>query len=260
MAFALSERARQAGHRILSFDEIGSTNAEALQRAREGERGPLWVVARRQTAGRGRRGREWQTLDGNLAATFLRSVRCSASTAATLSLVAGLAVLEALQTCAPGLDVTLKWPNDVTAGGAKLAGILLESESLDKSVIAAIGIGTNVATAPTGLPYPATSIGMLGRHVTAEQLFSALTAAWIDLESLWSEGRGMETIRSLWLRHAAGLGARIAVQAGNREILGIFDTIDSEGRLIVRTDDGALLPIVAGEVHFARSSAKAGAH
>jgi BirA family biotin operon repressor/biotin-[acetyl-CoA-carboxylase] ligase len=248
MAFALSQRAQAAGYRLQSYDEVGSTNAEALACARAGERGPLWLAAHRQTAGRGRRGRPWQTLDGNLAASVLRIVTVPPAVAATLSLVAGLAAYDALRACAPGLDARLKWPNDVLVGQAKLAGILLESEPVAEGAAVVIGIGVNVGMAPAGLPYPATSLTALGRHVRPEELFTALADTWLDYERLWDEGRGMARIRILWLDRAAGPGHEISVQIGERSVRGIFDTLDEEGRLVLKDENGRHIVVSAGEV------------
>lgn len=250
MAFALSERARVAGYRLLSFDEIGSTNEEALQRCGAGDRGPLWIAAHRQTAGRGRRGREWQTLNGNLAASVLQTVEVEPALAATLSLVAGLAAADAIDGCAPGLSVTLKWPNDVLANDAKLVGILLESEAVNDGVAVAIGIGVNVAESPAGLPYPAASLASLGRHVRPEDLFTSLADAWIGYVRLWDNARGMPRIRKLWLDRASGIGRSVTVQAGGRALHGVFETLDDTGRMILRSDDGALVPVSAGEVQL----------
>jgi BirA family biotin operon repressor/biotin-[acetyl-CoA-carboxylase] ligase len=250
VTFALSERAAEAGFRLASYDEIGSTNAEALQRARDGDHGPLWIVARSQTAGRGRRGRDWQTADGNLAASLLTAVHEPLAIAATLGFVAGLAIADALQFCAPGLDVSLKWPNDVVSGGAKLAGILLESEPLNDAVAVIAGIGVNVVSEPQDLPYPAMSLASIGRHVRAEQLFAALSDAWIGYQRIWDGGAGMGRIRLLWLERAAGLGHEVRVQVGEKAVEGTFETLDSAGRLMVRSPDNALIPVAAGEVYF----------
>jgi BirA family biotin operon repressor/biotin-[acetyl-CoA-carboxylase] ligase len=248
MDFALSERARAAGYRLQSFEEVGSTNAEALAFARSGEVGPVWITARRQTAGRGRRGRGWQTLQGNLATSLLLTVAASPATAATLSLVAGLAAVEALRACAPGLEAGLKWPNDIVADEAKLAGILLESEPAAGRVAVAIGIGINLATAPSGLAYEAVSLAGLGRHVRPEPLFTALADAWLDYAHVWDDGRGMPRIRNLWLAYATGIGREITVQLGERLVHGTFETIDDEGRLILIAADGQRTIVSAGEV------------
>lgn len=256
MTFALGPRAAAAGYRITSYDSIGSTNAEALECARAGDRGPIWIAARAQSAGRGRRGRDWSTSEGNLAASLLKVVDVPLARAATLGFVAGLALDEALRLCASGVRVGLKWPNDVLASGAKLAGILLESEPMEQGRVhehelaVVIGIGVNVASAPSALPYPAISLAKLGFHVLPELLFAALTDAWIEFERIWDEGRGIATVRSLWLARAEGLNAPVAVRVGSNVIRGIFETLDDQGRLIVRAADHSLIPVAAGEVHF----------
>ena len=269
MEFELGGKAQENGYRLAAFSTIGSTNAEALARARAGDLGRLWVVSPEQTAGRGRRGRSWSTPVGNLAASLLLIVEQDPSVAATLGFVAGLALDEALRAVAPSLAVRialdgmeggaasardrlqLKWPNDVLLDGAKLAGILLEAEPLGgKRLAVIIGIGANVVEAPAGLPYPATSLRALSVPVDAAKLFRALSDAWAVLERIWNNGHGFETIRRLWLDRAAGLGERVAVHAGDGVTSGIFETIDERGRLLVRGDDGAMRTIAAGDVHF----------
>src|SRR5262245_45170785 len=191
MGFALGPQAVQAGHRLVSFGSIGSTNAEALTRARAGESGPLWIAARAQTAGRGRRDRGWETAEGNLAASLLMTTSVPLSKAATLGFVAAVALDEALQLCAPGLAVALKWPNDVLAQGMKLAGILLESEERGGKLAVVVGIGVNVVSAPDNLTLPATSLAALGKQVRPDDLFAALTDAWLAYERIWNHGRGL---------------------------------------------------------------------
>jgi BirA family biotin operon repressor/biotin-[acetyl-CoA-carboxylase] ligase len=256
MDFALSPRAKTAGYRIAAYDSIGSTNAEALACARAGDRGPLWIVAREQTQGRGRRGRVWQTQNGNLAASLLMSIDVPLAIAATLGLVAGLAVEDALGRLT-GLRTRLKWPNDVLAGEQKLAGILLESEPVDHGVGIVIGIGINVISAPPGLPYPATSLRNLGADIGAEPLFTALADSWIDMAGVWNGGRGLARIRQRWLERAAGLGKPASVNLGSAVLDGVFETLDESGRLILRTADGSQRMIAAGDVYFAPRRAAA---
>src|ERR1700727_3534493 len=131
MVFSLGPRAVSAGYRLAAFDSIGSTNAEALARARDGERGPIWFVTSEQTAGRGRRHRAWIAPRGNLASSVLEVIDVAPATAATLGFAAGLALEAALRAVAgpAGIEFSLKWPNDVLAGQAKLTGILLEAEA-----------------------------------------------------------------------------------------------------------------------------------
>lgn len=257
MAFALGPKARAAGHRLVCFDTVGSTNAEALARARAGEAGPLWLAARRQTAGRGRRGRGWESPPGNLAASLLRVFPPGHPPPAALGFVAGIALVRALDACLPAASsrLALKWPNDVLCDGAKLAGILLESERLAGGAFAlAIGIGVNIVSAPD-LPGRKTArLADLDPALDAETLMTALGEAWIDAESVWDEGRGLPAIRDLWLARAAGLSAPIAVQSADAVIRGIFETIDEEGRLVVRLADGSASRIASGDVHFGNAA------
>src|SRR6185312_7690846 len=136
------------GTRLVALDAVDSTNTVALTLAREGERGTVWVTAERQTTGRGRRSRAWQSPAGNLYASVLLNDPCAAACAPQLSFVGALALHDAISECAPGLDqrLRLKWPNDVLLDSTKLAGILVEGETLpSRRFVAVIGMGTNCA-------------------------------------------------------------------------------------------------------------------
>ena len=265
MGFALGPVASAAGYRLAAYETIGSTNAEALARARAGDPGRLWITAGAQTEGRGRRGRAWQTPSGNLAASLFLRLAAEPGEIATLGFAAGLALDAAIRVCAPelafhmaldGVDgktarLRLKWPNDVLVDGAKVAGILLQAISLPGGMNGAvIGFGINVRHAPEGLPYPATSLAACGSRVSAEDLFAALSDAWLEHEALWNDGRGFAAVRERWLERAAGLGAPIGVSNGEDVFRGTFETIDAEGRLVVRRLDGSVCSIAAGDVHF----------
>lgn len=261
--FSLGPKAKASGARLVAFESVGSTNAEAMAAARAGERGPAWFVTAEQTAGRGRRGNVWSHPRGNLGATLLRSYDLPAAVVASLGFVAGLALDEALHRhriggLGIGLDggevdgggrFALKWPNDMLAGSAKLAGILLEAEATPTGTAVAVGIGINVVAAPAGLPYPATSLADLGIEATAQSVFAALSDAWVDLERTWNGGEGLSAIRRQWLTRAAGIGGPIAVKSGERILRGTFETLDDECRLVVRTAEGPVT-VAAGEVHF----------
>jgi BirA family biotin operon repressor/biotin-[acetyl-CoA-carboxylase] ligase len=259
MSFALGQRASQAGYRLAAFDRIGSTNTEALERARAGERGPIWFVTSEQTAGRGRRQRAWIAPRGNLAASILEVMDIAPAVAATVGFAAGLAEeaalekvsLEAALRLGPDRPrYALKWPNDVLAGGKKLVGIGLEAEAIGDRLAVVVGIGTNVVAAPEGTPTPAVSLAALGVHISAEELFAALSDAWVEFRGIWDNGHGFAEIRRLWLERAAGLGEKVAIHTGNATLEGIFDTIDDAGCLIVRTAEGRRVPVAAGEVFF----------
>jgi BirA family transcriptional regulator, biotin operon repressor / biotin---[acetyl-CoA-carboxylase] ligase len=268
MAFSLGPRATSTGYRLAAFDNIGSTNAEAMQRARDGEHGPMWFVTSEQTAGRGRRHRPWVAPRGNLASSILEVIDVAPAVAATLGFAAGLALEQALQRVSieaslrqagsDHLKFELKWPNDALAGKRKLAGILLEAEAIADRLAVVVGIGTNVIAAPEGTPTPATSLAALGVQIGAEELFAELSDAWVELRGIWDNGRGFGEIRKLWLVRAAGLDEKVAVQTGSATLEGIFDTLDETGCMIVRTPDGRRVPIAAGDVYFG-SAASAGA-
>jgi BirA family biotin operon repressor/biotin-[acetyl-CoA-carboxylase] ligase len=251
---------------MVAFDAIGSTNTEAMTRARGGEvareRGPLWLVTSHQTQGRGRRSRPWEAPPGNLAASVVEIMSVAPQVAATLGFAAGLALATALRHLTPpsvyGPKFRLKWPNDVLADTAKLSGILLEAEAVpqaskdagtEKELIVVVGIGVNVVSAPQNLPYPATSLHELGLEATAEDVFAALSDAWSRFRDMWDEGRGLADIRAAWLDHAAGLGEKISVKLHDKTLDGIFQSIDDDGRLLLDVD-GRIVPIAAGDVHF----------
>ena len=261
MAFALGPRALSAGYRLAAFDQIGSTNVEAMSRARDGERGPIWFVTSEQTAGRGRRHRPWIAPRGNLASSILEVIEVTPAVAATLGFAAGLALEAALQEVSVAaspwsagsdeMKFALKWPNDVLAGNKKLAGILLEAEAVAHNRLAVVvGIGTNVVAAPEGMPTPATSLRALGVNIGAEDLFTALSDAWAGFRGIWDNGRGFGEIRLKWLSRAAGLGQPVSIQSGGSTVTGTFDTIDDSGCMIVGTSDGRRVPISAGDVYF----------
>jgi BirA family transcriptional regulator, biotin operon repressor / biotin---[acetyl-CoA-carboxylase] ligase len=269
MGFALGPKAIAAGTRLEAFESIGSTNADALIRARAGERGPLWLVTDQQTAGRGRRDRTWQSPRGNLAASIVEVIDVAPAVAATLGFAAGVALETALQAVsvearlrAGGADAArfgLKWPNDVLAGDCKLSGILLEAEPAGGQLAVVVGIGVNVVAAPDNTIFPATSLLDLGIHVGAAELFTALAEAWAQLRTQWDEGRGFGAIRERWLERASGLGGAVSVRVSGTTVTGTFDSIDETGCLIVKTAAGARVPIAAGDVYFG-SAASAGAN
>jgi BirA family biotin operon repressor/biotin-[acetyl-CoA-carboxylase] ligase len=269
MAFTLGPRAVSAGYRLAAFDQIGSTNVEAMERARSGERGSIWFVTTEQTAGRGRRQRAWIAPRGNLASSVLEAMDVPPSVAATMGFAFGLAHEAALQRVsveanlrlagADQLKYLLKWPNDILVGRQKLCGMLLEAEAVTGGGLAVVaGIGTNIVAAPEGTPTPATSLSALGVHIGAEELFAALSDAWVEFRGIWDNGRGFAEIRKLWLARAAGVGEPVAINTGSQTIEGVFETIDDAGCLIVRTPEGKRMPISAGEVYFG-SAKSAGA-
>jgi BirA family biotin operon repressor/biotin-[acetyl-CoA-carboxylase] ligase len=242
--------AQAAGVRLIAQDTLASTNAEALTRARGGERGPLWITAARQTAGRGRRGNVWSSEPGNLYATLLVTDPAPAAHLPELCFAVALAVRDAVCAVAPQLapQLKLKWPNDLLLDGAKLAGILIEAESVSGSTAVAAGIGVNCAHHPDNLAYPATSLVACGAAETAADLLSALSRTMVTRLAQWDRGANFAAIRAEWLAHAANLGGDIHVRLPGRELTGTFETLDVVGRLMLRLPAGNLEAITAGEI------------
>jgi BirA family transcriptional regulator, biotin operon repressor / biotin---[acetyl-CoA-carboxylase] ligase len=239
-----------AGFRLAAHDVLGSTNAEALAKARGGDKGPLWVAAGEQTAGRGRRGREWVSAPGNLYATLLLFDPAPADTAAQLAFVAGLAVYDAVLECARELaeGLALKWPNDVLYANRKFAGILIESEMASGKLAVAIGIGINCARHPAQTSFPATDLAEAGCKVSPESLLYALSHKMMRRLDQWNRGAGFRAIRADWLARATGLGGEVTARLAGREFAGHFEGLDEAGHLLLRQGDGRLQTITAGEI------------
>lgn len=237
------------GYALAAFETLDSTMDEARRRAAAGIPGPLWIWTRRQTAGRGRRGRVWRSGEGNLLCTLVLRPGRSAAEGALLSFVSAVALGDALAPFCPGMPLSLKWPNDVLLHGRKVAGILLESESGPDGGLSwiSIGIGVNLAEHPDDAAIPATSLA--GQSVpppTPGVMLSALArhmAAWL---SRW-QAEGFAPVREAWLARAARLGERVRVQIGVETLEGVFDGLDAEGRLILDCPGGRRR-ISAGDV------------
>jgi BirA family biotin operon repressor/biotin-[acetyl-CoA-carboxylase] ligase len=233
------------GYDLKAFDELDSTNEEARRIAAAGQRGPCWITAARQTAGRGRRGRIWETDSGNLAATLLLHPARPQADWAQLSFAAAIATADMAAHFARDTSIAVKWPNDVLAGGRKLAGILLESTGDGL----AIGVGVNLQSHPADTEFPATSLAALGvAPPPARDALTLLAAGFARWYDIWC-ANGFAAIRDAWLARAAGIGGRIRARLPDRERIGVFGGIDADGALLLY--DGARThTIAAGEVFF----------
>jgi len=234
----------------IRYDELDSTNSEARRRGEAGESGPLWISAATQTAGRGRRGRVWDSGQGNLAATLLLRPQRPASVTGQLSFVAALAAAETAVHFAPCAAIGVKWPNDVLAEGKKLAGLLLEAGPAPEGNWMAVGIGINLASHPEGTEFPATSLAQLGiAPPSSEDALTVLAARFAHWYDAWMN-EGFESVRAAWLARASGLGSPIRARLANHEThSGVFEGIDQGGALLL--NEGAhTRAITAGEVFF----------
>jgi BirA family biotin operon repressor/biotin-[acetyl-CoA-carboxylase] ligase len=222
-------------------EQAGSTNADLLadSAAREGD----WLVALHQGAGRGRQGRSWDPAPGNFYGSTLVEVRAGDPAAQSLSLAAGLALIEAVDAAVPGQPLMLKWPNDLMLLGRKLAGILLE-RSGDRVVI---GFGVNLAAAPELADRRAAS---LGGAVGPDQFAPRLAESLARLLDLWRTSEPLLLVQA-WLARAHPIGSRLTVHSGGGESVGgRFDGLELDGALRLRRDDGALDIVRAADVEL----------
>ena len=235
------------GYRLEVFDSLGSTNDEAMARAREGDPGRLWIRAERQSGGKGRLGRNWVSPAGNLYASLLLVDAAPPQHAPELGFVAGVA-LAATLTPHLGSRLRLKWPNDAVVDGRKLAGMLLEASQTPRGGFACvIGLGVNCASHPQGLPYAATDLASLGHPMAPGDLLDAFAGEFARWLERWDEGRGFALVRAAWLSYAAGLGEPALVSLGDERIKGVLRGLDERGRLLLETETG-LRTIDAGDV------------
>lgn len=244
---------------VLFLDEVDSTNAEARRRAEAGETGPLWIAARRQTAGRGRRGRAWESDGANLTASLLQLTQKSPAEAAQVTFIAALATVDLLDAFAPAALVSIKWPNDVLLDGRKVSGVLIESGQAERGLWLAVGIGVNLAQAPRDVERPATCIAEHLRADVAQPpspdaglaVLSQAFANWIER---W-ETLGFEPILDAWRARARGLDGPCVARLGHETISGQADGVEADGALRLRLSDGTLRRVSAGDVFFGEEAA-----
>ncbi|HYM19117.1 MAG TPA: biotin--[acetyl-CoA-carboxylase] ligase [Micropepsaceae bacterium] len=232
------------GLRLIIHETLDSTNEEARRLAEKGERGPLWILASCQTAGRGRRGRNWISEEGNLFATLLLNPQGDKAHWPQLGFAMALGTAEMLEAYTSATEVKLKWPNDVLVQGRKIAGILLEAygDAL------AIGVGVNLKSAPEGTEFPAISFERATGNAPDPQSALAVLAgrmhAWYEV---WCE-QGFHPLKRAWLARAYGLGGPMTARLANEELNGVFEALDEDGALMLRMADGAHRRVTAADI------------
>jgi len=230
---------------IRTLAETGSTNADMLDLARSGASEGLWLRAERQTGGRGRQGRTWVSPPGNLYTSTLVRLRPTDPEAASLALVAAVALEEAVRAHLGDATVpTLKWPNDLLLDGAKLSGILLE-RSGDAVVI---GLGVNLAHHPDDLDRAATSLAAHGAIVDPATFQETLADAFARWLGVW-RGQGLAPVRTRWLERAHPPGTPLTARLPDGGAIdGLFDGLDAGGALVLRLADGNRRVIHAADI------------
>lgn len=238
-----------APFRLIRLDEAGSTNDEARRLALAGAAADCLVIsARRQSSGRGRRGRVWISPPGNLHCSLLIRIDGDLGRAAQLGFAAAAALADAFHALVPGIPFTCKWPNDVLAEGRKCAGMLLEPVGHDWLIL---GIGVNVAAAPPpgDLVYPACALADLGFQGDDLDVLAGFCAAFAPLLEQWRTD-GFAPVREVWMARARGLGEPVVVRLDGETLSGIFAGLDGEGALLLDQASQGLRRVFAGDVYF----------
>ena len=220
------------GWEWIDFDELGSTNDKARELTAEPPAKRFVVTAETQNKGRGRRGRNWVGLKGNLFSTY--ALPLDIRLLGQFVFVISLSLQQTIKEMAPQADVKLKWPNDVLVNGAKIAGI-----------------GVNIIAAPgaaSGLLYQATSLKEAGIETNRVSFLKAYLKRLNGFLELW-EHQGFVAVRDLWLQNARGLGTEITVTTEKEVKRGIFRGVDDDGLLLLE-EAGHLTKIYAGDVFY----------
>lgn len=231
------------------FETLTSTIDEAHARVSQGAEDGSVIVAYRQVKGRGRRGRTWEDLPGNLYMTYITYLGCPLSEALQLSFVTCVAVGEKLRPLLPpGNSLTYKWPNDILLNQKKVGGLLLEVQTLPekKENACLISCGLNLIAPPLQVSYPTTSFQKENIYLSLEEVLHGIVDSLEAYMALWKD-KGFSPIYDLWMNHAAGLEQKISFDLQGRLQEGIFKGIDGEGALILRTAQG-LKKFTAGEI------------
>ena len=238
---------RRLGTPLYAMAEVGSTMDAARELAERGAPEGACVVADRQTKGRGRSGRRWESPPGGLCVSLILRPSRPLDEWPSLSLVAGVAVAEAIHELVT-LDVQIRWPNDLLVNGRKLAGMLVEASGSS----AIIGIGLNVEAAPMGLGDAAVSIrDAAGSTPTRYQIAAAIFQRLEHRYAAWGR-RGFSSIRAAWLARSGMIGETVCVSLSTEELEGQVIDVDERGRLVIRLDTGLQRSCDVGEVRVLR--------
>ena len=243
---------------IIRLNETVSTNKDAMRLALGGEPLPLWVSAERQSEGRGRAGRTWVSLAGNLHASIAISVTAPPVLAGQLSLVSGIALYEAVHAAAQPdkiKSLRLKWPNDLLIGVAKVGGILVESTTVGDgtSFVAVAGFGLNITSAPDHLGRAVTSLREAGVEVEPGTLLQSLADEldlWLER---WNGAKGFSAIRAAWMERAGPLGEPITFNSGQGGVHGTYQGLNETGGLVAEVE-GKRETITFGDVMLAAAA------
>jgi BirA family transcriptional regulator, biotin operon repressor / biotin---[acetyl-CoA-carboxylase] ligase len=236
--------------RRFQLTTVDSTNLYARQQFEAGEPLPFWIQSNEQTAGRGRKGRNWVSVPGNLYASLAFQPGCETAQLPQLALVTSIAVQDTVCNWTPHEYVRLKWPNDCLVNGAKISGILIETLRLSAPAIV-IGCGINITSKPEVLDYPVAALRDFDPNVEVASVFDQLCNNLEKWLSVWNNGAAFAEIRNEWLTRARCLGETLSVRDGEKRSVGICRGLNTDGALLLEKSDGTLSRIYAGDVRLA---------
>ncbi len=237
--------------RVIELERCGSTNTECMRLAEAGAEHGTAVITAEQTQGRGRRGRSWHSRGrGNLLASIILRPQRTLAELAPISLVAGIAVAEAVRRFS--VPAQLKWPNDIVVGEKKIGGILTESVSMrGERPAVVVGIGVNIVAAPSRAVVDQPTTAMFDERsdeVSARLLLDVISACLVSPLADFMMG-GVSAIRDQWLALWRDRGQRSRVTRARGDVFwGIADGLRADGALVIKADSGERLSVVAGDV------------
>lgn len=235
---------------LFVLDEIDSTNLESVRRIEAGESLPIWLLARSQTGGRGRRGRVWVSERGNLFLSYAATTMRQPGEIALLGFAAALAVADLVE-AVTGKTPALKWPNDVLLDGSKVSGILLESGSRrTRGNWFVLGIGVNLVSAPVLADRATASISDHLQEAPAPETAMAILRPRLAFWAQTLAHEGFGPLQAAWLARAHGLGRQVNAEIGAERLTGIVRGLDLNGALLLEIAPGQVRPIAAGEIFF----------
>jgi len=236
---------------LIEHDSVTSTNDVARELAAKGAAEGTMVTARKQSAGRGRRGKMWASPVGNLYMSCVMRPVCTPVEATQLGFVAAVALWDAIcDIDYPGIPLKLKWPNDVLLDGRKVSGILLESATADGGRVdwVVIGIGVNTSHHPEDSAWPAGDLRQTRDQPNPDDLLPFVARHLVDYYHVWQRD-GFAPIRHLWLEETYfAPGQRVTIGRGETAVSGLFETLDETGALVLRLDNGNRAVVSYGEV------------
>ena len=243
------------GYQYFWFDDIDSTNQEALRQCAQGQKPDSWYYADLQTKGRGTKGHEWVSQEGNLYASLLIRSACPPEHLAQISIIAALSAITAIEQTASDQfhigDLCLKWPNDILLKGRKVCGILIESRQSRQSGLFDIVIGTGINLASNPQIEGLIRAGNLkddGWSCSRDELFVALVQSMRDWLSIWRDGDGFETVRLAWLERSCHIGQNMTIKVGDARHEGRMTTIAHNGALVLEERSGKEMVFSSGTI------------